>query len=104
MIHNATLIRLDPPGGPEGPAIAIRCALTPLTSQQQRMSDDAGWNATGVLYIALQLSPDPRPQVSGYALVHADVEQTATLYAIKHVIEQIGHTLAHIQVYLTPAE
>jgi hypothetical protein len=104
MINNATVLRLDPSGGPEGPELSIRGALTPLTAQQQRMNEDAGWDATGVLYIPLKLVPDPSPEVSGYALVRADVEVNAALYTIKHIIQNVGHTLGHIQLFLALVE
>ena len=82
----------------------MRCALTPLTSEQERINLDAGWNATAIMYIPLKQVPSPRPEVSGFALVQADVEETAMLYAIKQVMQRVGRTLGHIQLYLTPQE
>ena len=100
MITNATMRRLDPAGGPEGPEIAIRCALTPLTAAQQRTNEEAGWDATNVMYISLKAAPVPWPEPAGIVVVQADVDETPRVYVIRFLIESTGPTLGFIQVYL----
>jgi hypothetical protein len=105
LIYNATLVRLDPPApGLPGPEVAVRCALAPLSSAQQRLSEEAGWGATSVAYLPARKVPSPRPIVGGHALLQPDDDTDALRFPIVQVIQRLGHTLSHMQVYLGPAE
>ena len=105
MICNATLLRVDgPPPDPQGAPRNIRCALTPPTVEQSRISAEAGWGATAVSYIALSRVPTPRPATGGFALYLPDGAGAAqTLYVIKEVIQRDAPRLGHIVLYLAPA-
>ncbi len=103
MIFNATLLRLDPPGGgPLGADVSVRCAVTPPTTEQARISVEAGWDAVAVAYIPLAEVPSPRPVTEGSALMQADGESVTT-YRIAQVFQRLGsETLSHIQLFLSP--
>ena len=105
MIYNATLLRVDLPApNPPGAPIAVRCALTPPSREQQRVSDLNGWGATAVVYIPLRHVPSPRPVATGQVLMRADDDGAAdVLYDVKQVVQRDGQTLGHIQLYLAPA-
>ena len=104
MVLNATLSRLDPPPPAEaGPAVLVRCAVAPLTAEQGRESREMNWGATLVAYVPLTRVPAPGPVVDGRALVRPDgAGGTATPYRIAHVLERLGPTLGHVQIYLAP--
>src|SRR3712207_145037 len=104
MIYNATLLRVDLPApNPPGATIAVRCALTPLSNEQQRLNELNAWGATLVVYIPLRRVPSPRPVATGKVLMRADGEAADVLYGVKHVIQRNGATLGHIQLYVAPA-
>jgi hypothetical protein len=104
MILNAMLLRLDlPDPSPSGPSIQVRCALTPPTIEQARISAENGWGATAVMYIPLAHAPSPPPVSDGHALVQMNGEADETLYVIKQVLERSSPVLGHIQVYLAPS-
>jgi hypothetical protein len=101
MIYNATLLRLDPPGGdPAGADLSVRCAMTPLGVEQSRVSREEGWDAVVVLYIPMSRVPSPRPVTNGAAVVRADGETGGTTYRISEVIQRLAHTLSHTQLFL----
>ena len=105
MVYNATLVRLDPPPpGLPGPDVAVRCALAQLSAAQQALSEEVGWGATSVAYIPAREVPSPRPIVAGHALIRADDQTDPQRFPIVQVIQRLGHTLSHMQVYLGPAE
>jgi hypothetical protein len=104
MIYNATLVRLDPPPpGLPGPDLEVPCALAQLSELQQRMSDAGTWGATSVAYLPAHDVPSPGPITGGHARVRAEGDADAVSYPIVQVIQRLGHTLAHTQVYLGPA-
>lgn len=105
MIYNATLLRVDLPApNPTGATIAVRCALTPLTAEQARLSELNDWGATRVVYVPLRRVPSPRPVVTGQVLMRADDGDEDVLYDVKQLIQRNGKTLGHIQIYLAPSE
>lgn len=105
MILNATLLRLDlPDPSPTGADIAVRCALTPPTVEQARISEENGWGATAMMYIPLVHAPSPPPVSDGHALVRVSGESDGTLYLIKQVLQRSSPVLGHIVVFLAPAE
>jgi hypothetical protein len=105
MIHNATLLRVDPPApGPLGASIDVRCALTPPTVEQARISAENEWGATAILYIPLAHVPSPRPVGDGNVLVRVGHNGDETLYAVKQVQQRIASVIGHILLYLAPAE
>jgi hypothetical protein len=105
MILNAKLLRLDlPEPSPIGAPINVRCALTPPTVEQARISAENGWDATAVLYIPLARAPSPPPVQDGHALVRANGEDDEALFVIKQVLQRSSPVLGHIQVYLATAE
>ena len=105
MIYNATLVRLDPPApGLPGPDVSVRCALAQLSAAQQALSEEAGWGATSVAYLFARDVPTPRPIVAGHALIRGDDQPDPQRFPIVQVIQRLGHTLSHMQVYLGPAE
>ncbi len=103
MIYNATLLRVDPPGeGQAGAAAQIRVALTPLTTEQGRISREMDWGAELVAYIPFARVTVPPPAVDGRVLIRTDGVELATTCVIVHIIERLGRTLSHVQLYLAP--
>jgi hypothetical protein len=104
MVLNALLLRLDlPDPSPIGEAITVRCALTPPTVEQARISTENGWAATAVMYIPLAHLPSPPPVADGHALVRVNGETDETLYVIKQVQQRSSPVLGHVVVYLAPS-
>ena len=104
MILNALLLRLDlPEPSPIGELIFVRCALTPPTVEQARISAESGWGATAVMYIPVAHLPSPRPVGDGHALVRVNGESDETLYLIKQVQQRSSPVLGHVVVHLAPS-
>jgi hypothetical protein len=105
MILNALLLRLDlPDPSPIGESISVRCALTPPTIEQARISAENGWGATAVMYIPLAHLPSPGPVGEGHALVRMNGESEETLYVIKQALQRSSPVLGHVALFLAPAE
>ena len=101
MIYNATLLRVDPPGEEgSGSDLVVRIALTPLTAEQGRTSRELAWGAVLVAYIPQGRVPVPAPSSDGRMLVRADGNESQVLYRVVHVIERLGRTLSHVQLFL----
>ena len=102
MIYNATLLRLDPPApGAPGPDVSVRCALAPLTARQAQARPEPGADATSVAYVPARMVPTLPPTVGGHALIRPDGAAGPVLYPIVDVVERLGRTLSHVQIYLT---
>lgn len=101
MLLNATLLRIDPPApAPSGPSIAVRCALTQLTGDQQALDAAMGWGAVLVLYLPTSRVPATPPVAGGQCLVQLDGHPAAT-YRHAAVQDRVG-PLNHLAVFLAP--
>jgi hypothetical protein len=104
MILNAILLRLDlPEPSPIGESVSVRCALTPPTVEQARVSTENGWGVTAVMYVPRAHLPSPGPVADGHALVRVNGESDETLYLIKQAQQRSSPVLGHVVVYLAPA-
>ena len=105
MIHNATLLRVDPAEeGVTGAVVDVRVALTPLTTEQGRMNREMDWGAEWVAYVPAARVPSPAPVVGGRVLIRTGGAGTENLYCVACVIERLGRTLGHMQWFLSPAD
>jgi hypothetical protein len=104
MLHNATLRRIDPPLGPDGEPVAVRCTLNLPTSTELRWMERAVVTATAVLYLPAgpgDAAIEP-PVAGGRVVVELDGRRPAT-WDVVNVVDRARDVVRYAQVFLTPA-
>jgi hypothetical protein len=100
MLHNATLLRIDPPspalaGGP----LSIRCALTAPTANALRWLEAAEITASAVLYLPPITGSPPNVATGDRVLIRLD-GRSALEHEVVHILDRAGGAIRYTQVFL----
>lgn len=99
MLHNATLLRADPPPpSPGGPAVSVRCTLAAPTGGELQWLAASGVPAGAVLY--LPLAAGAGAVAVGYRLHVALDGRPTTSWRAVHVADRVGGALRYARVFL----
>ena len=100
MLHNATLLRIDPPSpAPAGEPLAIRCALTAPTANELRWLEAAYITASAVLYLPALTNNPPSVSTGDRLLVRLD-GRSAVQHEVVHILDRAGGAIRYTQVFL----
>jgi hypothetical protein len=100
MIHNATLLRIDPPPpGVQGPDLLVRCATSLASVKQQELSLSKSWGTVLLLYVPIgRLPAGVIPKADGFALVCPDGSPASTYQIVS--AEVLAGPLGHWEIHL----
>ena len=96
MLHNATLLQVDPPSGD---TLTLRCTLTAPTSSEQSWLDAAGVTASAVVYLPLTGGSLPAIAIDAVLVVRLD-GQTPANWVVTHASDRVGGVLRYKQIFV----
>ena len=100
MLHNATLLRIDPPPpAPAGEPLSIRCAMARQPPTSCAWLEAADMAASAVLLPVIAHRHPPNIATGDRLLVRLD-GRSALQHEVVHILDRAGGAIRYTQVFL----